>query len=96
VANTIGARPRETADRSSFGHSEGDLLIFRRKYGKANLTSLVERCSLHKGLVSRGNVRHRYIDVADASFSIAIWRLAAASHQIERPARCPSARQVRR
>ena len=45
VANTIGARPQEIADRSSFGHWEGDLLIFRREYGKANLTSLVERRS---------------------------------------------------
>ena len=45
LANTIGARPQEIADRSSFGHWEGDLLIFRREYGKANLTSLVERRS---------------------------------------------------
>ncbi|WP_313326747.1 IS30 family transposase [Sphingobium yanoikuyae] len=45
VANTIGARPQEIADRSTFGHWEGDLLIFRREYGKANLTSLVERRS---------------------------------------------------
>lgn len=45
VAKTIGARPQEITDRSSFGHWEGDLLIFMREYGKANLTSLVERRS---------------------------------------------------
>ena len=45
LANTISARPQDIADRSSFGHWEGDLLIFKREYGKANLTSLVERRS---------------------------------------------------
>jgi IS30 family transposase len=46
VANTIGVRLQEIADHSSFGHWEGDLLIFRREYGEANLTSLVERLQL--------------------------------------------------
>lgn len=42
---TIGKRPSEIGNRSSFGHWEGDLMIFRLEYGKANLTSLVERRS---------------------------------------------------
>ena len=64
VANTIGARPQEIADRSSFGHWEGDLLIFRREYGKAYLTSLVERCialgkPMQNGYVESFNGRMR-------------------------------------
>src|SRR3546814_9244112 len=45
MANTIKARPAEIGHRSSFGHWEGDLLAFRQEFGKANLTSLVGRCS---------------------------------------------------
>lgn len=39
----IEARPAEVSDRSQFGHWEADLLIFARKHGKANVTSLQER-----------------------------------------------------
>ncbi len=45
AANTTAQRPSEIGDRSSFGHWEGDLIAFRLEYGKANLTSLVERRS---------------------------------------------------
>ena len=41
----IRHRPAEIATRSNIGHWEGDLIIFRRKYGHANITSLVERKS---------------------------------------------------
>lgn len=44
-ANTIAQRPPEIAERSSFGHWEGDLIAFRAVHGKANLTTLVERRS---------------------------------------------------
>ncbi|MET3726072.1 IS30 family transposase [Sphingomonas trueperi] len=44
-ANTIAQRPPEIAERSSFGHWEGDLIAFRAVFGKANLTTLVERRS---------------------------------------------------
>ncbi|ANI79086.1 IS30 family transposase [Sphingobium sp. EP60837] len=57
VANTIGARPEEVADRRSFGHWEGDLLIFKMEYGKANLTSLVERRSRFT-ILARNPSRH--------------------------------------
>jgi transposase, IS30 family len=39
----IKQRPAEIAKRDSFGHWEGDLIIFKREHGKKNLTSLVER-----------------------------------------------------
>jgi IS30 family transposase len=57
VANTIGARPQEVADRRSFGHWEGDLLIFKMEYGKANLTSLIERRSRFT-ILARNPSRH--------------------------------------
>jgi transposase, IS30 family len=44
-ARTIGQRPAAIGQRREPGHWEGDLLIFRRTHGKANLTSLVERRS---------------------------------------------------
>lgn len=43
AGNTIEQRPAEIADRTSFGHWEGDLMMFRKDLGKRNLTSLVER-----------------------------------------------------
>src|SRR4051794_4321137 len=41
----IESRRAEGGSRESFGHWEGDLLIFRKEHGKANVTSLVERKS---------------------------------------------------
>lgn len=38
-------RPDVVADRQQFGHWECDLIQFRKKFGKANVTSLVERVS---------------------------------------------------
>ena len=45
AGNTIEQRPAEIAVRTSFGHWEGDLMMFRKDLGKHNLTSLVERQS---------------------------------------------------
>jgi IS30 family transposase len=36
-------RPSEVNERNQFGHWEGDLVMFRKEFGKANLTTLVER-----------------------------------------------------
>lgn len=36
-------RPGVVKKRKQFGHWEGDLVMFRKEYGKANLTTLVER-----------------------------------------------------
>jgi IS30 family transposase len=45
AARSIAHRPTEVASRQSFGHWEADLVVFRRAFGKANLTSIVERQS---------------------------------------------------
>ena len=39
----IKHRPKAIGDRSEFGHWECDLVMFRKEFGKANVTSLVER-----------------------------------------------------
>lgn len=41
----IKHRPDAIADRVQFGHWECDLVMFRKEFGKANVTSLVERVS---------------------------------------------------
>ena len=41
----IACRPAEVATRESFGHWEGDLLVFARSGGNANVTTLLERRS---------------------------------------------------
>ena len=54
---SIHNRPDEVADRHNFGHWEGDLMIFRREYGNANITSLVERKSRYTFLLKNQNRR---------------------------------------
>lgn len=39
----IAHRPKDIADRNQFGHWECDLVMFRKEFGKANVTSMVER-----------------------------------------------------
>lgn len=56
-SNTIGERPPVISERQQFGHWEGDLVAFRREFGKANLTSLVERCSRYV-VLTRNPSRH--------------------------------------
>lgn len=41
----IAYRPDIIDSRETFGHWEGDLVIYRREFGKSNITSLVERKS---------------------------------------------------
>jgi IS30 family transposase len=50
----IDQRPDFIADRSQFGHWEGDLLIFERALGNANVTSLVERKSRYTVMIKTG------------------------------------------
>lgn len=38
-------RPDVMSDQSQFGHWECDLMMFRKEFGRANVTSLVERVS---------------------------------------------------
>lgn len=43
LERSIHNRPDYIKERSTFGEWEGDLMIFRREHGKANVASLVER-----------------------------------------------------
>jgi IS30 family transposase len=43
LERSIHNRPDYVKDRATFGEWEGDLMIFRREHGKANVASLVER-----------------------------------------------------
>lgn len=45
LENSIALRPAAVADRAEFGHWECDLMMFRKEFGTANVTSLVERVS---------------------------------------------------
>lgn len=40
---SISCRPDAVSAREEFGHWEGDLMMFRKEYGKSNVTSPVER-----------------------------------------------------
>ena len=43
LERSIHNRPEHIKSRETFGEWEGDLMIFRREHGKANVASLVER-----------------------------------------------------
>jgi len=51
----IKHRPEEIANRETFGHWEADLVIFRRDFGKANITSLIERKSRYQVIIRNQN-----------------------------------------
>ncbi|MBD9624764.1 IS30 family transposase [Ensifer sp. ENS06] len=53
----ISQRPDFIGDRSQFGHWEGDLLIFQRDLGNANVTSLIERKSRYTVMI-KNQSRH--------------------------------------
>src|SRR4051812_18462008 len=64
----IENRPAEVGEREVFGHWEGDLLIFRKEAGKANVTSLVERKSRFTFLLPNEDERSAAVvaGIADA------------------------------
>ncbi len=45
TSHRISQRPDFIGNRSQFGHWEGDLIVFERPFGHANVTSVVERKS---------------------------------------------------
>src|ERR1017187_1698545 len=53
----IAFRPEIVNSRATFGHWEGDLMIFDRIHGKVNLTSLIERRSRYTILAKNDNRR---------------------------------------
>jgi IS30 family transposase len=57
----IQNRPEEVNDRSQFGNWEGDLMIFRREHGSANVATLVERKSRYTILFRNNDRRSRPI-----------------------------------
>jgi len=52
---SIHNRPDAIKERSSFGHWECDLMVFRKEYGQSNLTSLVERKSRYTLLMKNND-----------------------------------------
>ena len=52
-------RPEAVAQRSQFGHWEADLMLFRQRFGSANVTSLVERVSRFTVLLKNADKRTR-------------------------------------
>lgn len=66
----ISQRPEFVCDRSEFGHWEGDLLIFQREFGHANVTSLVERKSRYTVMLKNQSRHSRpIIDRIIATFA---------------------------
>lgn len=69
-SRSISLRPACVADRSEFGHWEGDLLMFRKEHGKGNVTSLVERTSRFTVLLRNNDRQSRpVIDAVIGAFS---------------------------
>ncbi|MEO9684446.1 MAG: IS30 family transposase [Tateyamaria sp.] len=56
LERSIQNRPKHVKDRSAFGDWEGDLMIFRREHGKANVASLAER-KMRYAVLFRNNDR---------------------------------------
>jgi IS30 family transposase len=61
ASHRISQRPEFIGDRSVFGHWEGDLLIFKRELGHANVTSLVERKSRYTVMIKNPSRHSRPI-----------------------------------
>ncbi|MGZ2408893.1 IS30 family transposase [Rhizobium ruizarguesonis] len=61
ATHRISQRPDFVGDRSRFGHWEGDLLIFDRPLGHANVTTLVERKSRYTVLIKNPSRHSRPI-----------------------------------
>jgi IS30 family transposase len=53
----IASRPEEVTAREVFGHWEGDLVMFAKEHGKANVTSLLERKSRYTVLLANPDRR---------------------------------------
>ncbi|QCN94596.1 IS30 family transposase [Azospirillum argentinense] len=98
----IANRPAEVVTRQSFGHWEGDLIIFARQFGNANVTSLQERrlpmasyfCDPHspwqKGGVENANGRlRRFLPLATAEADRTVGALNALAERLNNtPRRC--------
>ena len=61
ASHRISQRPDFIGNRSQFGHWEGDLIIFERPFGHANVTSLIERKSRYTVLIKNPSRHSRPI-----------------------------------
>ncbi|MDH6298118.1 IS30 family transposase (plasmid) [Agrobacterium salinitolerans] len=61
ASHRISQRPDFIGNRSRFGHWEGDLIIFERPFGHANVTSLIERKSRYTVLIKNPSRHSRPI-----------------------------------
>lgn len=61
ASHRISQRPDFIGNRSQFGHWEGDLIVFERPFGHANVTSLVERKSRYTVLIKNPSRHSRPI-----------------------------------
>ncbi|MEI4264341.1 IS30 family transposase, partial [Roseovarius sp. D0-M9] len=59
LETSIHNRPDEINDRSQFGHWEGDLMIFERAQGNANVATLVERKTRYTVLLRNNDRKSR-------------------------------------
>lgn len=57
----IRYRPDAVRNRGDFGHSEADLMIFRRELGPANIATVVERVSRYTVLFRNNDRRSKPI-----------------------------------
>ncbi|MGB0662105.1 MAG: IS30 family transposase [Mangrovicoccus sp.] len=60
-AQSLSHRPDRISERTEFGHWECDLMMFRKEYGKVNVTSLVERVSRYAVVMRNEDRRSRLV-----------------------------------
>ena len=61
VETSIHNRPPEINDRSQFGNREGDLMIFKRAHGEANVATLVECKTRYTVLLCDNDRKSRHL-----------------------------------
>lgn len=81
---SICNRPEIVKNRDNFGHWEGDLMIFKREFGQANITTLVERKSRYTIIIKNQNRRSEVVTGHIKDKLIALPRSARQSLTLDR------------